>query len=379
MIADRVIEYLKGPGSKIPETALETALHRIGDSLITNMGERQDSTRRIKRPRPSASWACGREMVLSSLGLGTEGYGWRSRMTFAAGDYNEAVGILLFRQALATTGEDHLILTPNAAGDQLELDATLDPAAWGVEGTPFRLTGHVDMTIRGLSGDEEPVDWKGVATYTWEQMMQAATKPDHEWWKKEASGYVAQVRWYQILLRAQGRSDARRGYLVGVNKNTGLLAEVAIDQDPDAERLLIQRAVWVREKIHAAWKKRGEVMGDGLFAPGGNWHDYADQVDEDGAIVKPGGTRETDEELSEWVRQNVPRASFAASIAVPRQNVKLPDGEKGDCLELDMKADPQAFRCSYCDHTARCWPGFEVVPLTKPVWRKAVAATSTTP
>ena len=335
MIANRIMAYLETDGLDVADLYLNQAATSCRESMRRNLGlRRDDGTRKIRKPRPSGAWACGREMVFNSLGLETEGYGWRSRLTFTHGDMTEAMGVLLFRQAIAASGENDMLISPFENGDQLELDVEIDPQNWNVEAAPFRLTGHLDMSVKGHNGEEEPADWKAVAEWTFKDMQRAAADPSYIWWEKERSGYVAQVRWYMMMLRQAGRSVARQGYLVGVNKNTGHVTEVRIPADIPAERELIRKAVYVEKRISQA--------------------------------------REQKTNAEEWVRKNIPRASFTKNMVKKcGTRTKRPDGTTGECFELDTgkDADPQAFRCSYCDHTARCWSGFEVVPLHKPVWR----------
>lgn len=353
MIANRIMEYLETTGKDVAVRDLDVAARACRDSMERNLGiRRDDGSRKVRNPRPSGTWACGREMVFNSLGLETEGYGWRSRLTFTHGDMTEAMGVLVFRQAIKASGEQDILISPAADGTQLELEATLDPADWGVSGEPFALTGHLDMSVRGHQGEEEPADWKAIAEWTFKDMQRAAGDPEHGWWKKESSGYIAQVRWYMMMLRAMGRSSGKRGYLVGVNKNTGHITEVLIQADHEAEKVLILKAVYALSKIDEA-KERQAIFEENL--------DH--EIFENGSATKV---------MEEWVRKNIPRASFTENMVKEcGPSTKRPDGTRGTCLELDTSkdADPQAFRCSYCDHTARCWPDFQVVPLHKPVWR----------
>jgi len=261
--------------------------------------------------------------------------------------------VLLCRQVMPTD-----IISPEPDGTQLELSETFDPADWGVEGEPFTLTGHVDMTIRGHQDYEEPVDFKAVSIYTWNDMAAAAAKPDHIWWTKESAGYIAQVRWYMMMLRLSGRSDGQRGYLVAVNKNTGHLTEVMIARDDAAEKKLILGAVTV-----FAWINEAKDVFDSAY------RDAQGIGSNDSEAIELGNTV-----AEQWIRDNIPRAQFTKGMIVDRPApVKRPDGSKGPCKELQTNgktADPQGFRCSYCAHTGRCWPEFGVVAMsTGPVWR----------
>ena len=123
MIANRIMAYLETDGLDVADLYLNQAATSCRESMRRNLGlRRDDGTRKIRKPRPSGAWACGREMVFNSLGLETEGYGWRSRLTFTHGDMTEAMGVLLFRQAIAASGENDMLISPFENGDQLELD-----------------------------------------------------------------------------------------------------------------------------------------------------------------------------------------------------------------------------------------------------------------
>ena len=133
MITNKVIEYLSGSGHKLDEAAFKAAIKGIRFSIDRNFGgerEEHPEGRRVRMPRPSGTWACGRQLVFNSLALPCEDYGWRSRLTFTHGDINEALGILLFRQALAVRGEEALIKSPDENGEQLELSTVFDPMQW---------------------------------------------------------------------------------------------------------------------------------------------------------------------------------------------------------------------------------------------------------
>ena len=369
MITNKIMEYLEGEGVPLDPEQLEVAVDACRQTFARNLGlRRDDGSRKIRMPRPSGTWACGRQIVYNALALETEGYGWRSRLAFTLGDLVEAMGILLCRRTFKGTD---LIITPEENGEQLHLEAEIDPVLWDVPGAPFRVQGNVDMTIRGLTGEEEPVDWKSIARFGFKDAQDAASDPSHPWWMKERGGYIAQVRWYQMLLRATGRSPAQRGYLAFVCKDTGHMTEIVIDRDAEAERELIRRHVYVNEQIEHAQERRAILLeGAGIE------DEQLETLDRFGEREwKRGGNPQTDHELSTWVNERVPRASFTKGAVVARSaNTKRPDGTKGPCLELNTgrDADPQMFRCSYCDHTQRCWPGFYPVALSKPVYRTNV-------
>ena len=352
MIADKVKKYLEGTGIDIPQARMDTALELMRRSMNRNLGDNsgERTTRKVRLPRPSGTWACGREIVFKSLALEGEPYGWRSRLTFTHGDITEAFGVLLFRQALDWLEQTDVLVTPDEDGTQLNLDVMINPADWGVAGEPFRMKGSMDMTLRGHDGGEDVADWKALSVYGFNDLQAGAEDSSNGWWDKERSGYIAQVRWYMMMLRVSGRGKGERGYLVAVNKNTGHLAEALIKADTAAEVDLIRKAVYTQWMVEEAAERRAIVLQD--------------RTDE--------GSGGSDLILAEWVRDNVPRARFTANMVKDRPgNNKRPDGTKGPCLELDTSkaADPEAFRCSYCDFTQHCWPDFSVVPMAKPVYR----------
>jgi len=377
MIADRIDAYLESGGAELPEAILETATKICGASMLRNFGVQEDTIRKERMPRPSGSWACPRQMVFDSLSLEVEPYRARALRTFTHGDMTEAMGVLLFRQAAP---ED--IITPDIDGEQLELTVEFDPADYGVEGDPFTLEGHIDMTIRGKDGQEEPVDWKSSSRYGFQNAKAGAGDPTHDWWTKEAGGYIAQLRWYMLMLRASGRSEANRGYLAFVCKDTGHTCEVMVPADEEAEKTLIKKAAYVFQQIPDAQEKRAVIL-EGT----GTTHDPYRRMPRDPSKIKAGaakvlekfakdgeqfeGDETTDARISAWVRQHVPRARFTENLKVEKAGATMrPDGTKGPCHELSTKAHLEGFRCSYCAHTARCWPGFQVVALSSgPVWR----------
>jgi hypothetical protein len=348
MIANRVMEYLAGPGMDLDPGALSTAAALCEQTMRRNLGARRDDEegRRVKGIRPSGSWACARRMVFDSLALEPVPYEWRSRLTFTHGDMTEAMGVLVYRQALTYFNEADTLVTPGVDGVQDTLRVTINPADFGVEGEPFTLTGHVDMTVRGKDGGEDVADWKGISDYAFSNMQGAASNPSHDWWTKEAPGYVAQVRWYMIMLRLLKRGTGQRGYLVGVNKNTGHVTEVQVTRDDAAEALLVRKAVYTLRMNAEGAERRALVLED----------------------REDDGNEATDATLCEWARNSVPRPKWTANMVTrkPGRNER-PDGSKGPCLELDTKGnasnDFQGWRCSYCPHTSRCWDQFGVVPL----------------
>lgn len=353
MIVDRVIRYLESVGADLDPALVDTAVEQIRASMVRNFGaaaRAEDTDRRVRLPRPSGSWRCARQQVFNALALACPPYGWRSRLTFTHGDTNEAIGVLLFKQALAWLGEQDLLTSPSEIGKQDVLEATIDPAQWGVDGEPFTMKGHVDMTVRVRDdGKEGVVDWKAINRYAFQNMSAAAADSTHQWWVKEGGGYVAQVRWYMMLLRLMGRG-CDWGALVGVCKDTGHLVEVRIPHSHEEEVLLVKKAVYTQRLIAEASERRAIVLQD-----------------TDGE-----GNADTDAVLAEWVNEYVPRPQWTHGMTVEKgPRTRLADGSNGACVELDTKADPRGFACNYCDHTARCWPGFQPVALSSgPVYRK---------
>lgn len=357
MITNRIMEYLEGPGRDVDLEQLTVATGHIRASLQRNLGvDRDTGSRKVRLPRPSGTFACPRRMIFDALGLETEGYGWRARMTFTHGDMTEAMGVLLFRQAMAARGESDRIISPAADGEQLHLSAMLDPADYGLTGAPIHLQGSVDMSLKGHGDAEELVDWKSSSRYAFQNMQAAITDPDHKWWKKEERGYIAQVRLYMMMARKLGRGPQDRGYLVFVCKDTGHVAECAIERDDVKEADLIRVLLWARENTEHAHERRAIVLEGAGF----------NELDSDA------GNAETDAVLEDWTRKNIPRPQWATDSikhAGASRGVQRPDGTKGPCLEIDTNATPNSWRCNYCPHTARCFPDFAVVALSKPVWR----------
>lgn len=227
----------------------------------------------------------------------------RSLIAFTMGDMMEQAGVIMARQALG-----NMIVSPNPeTGEQAEFVREVGGAT---------ISGHIDMQIMDPVHGVVPVDWKTCTEYTFRDAEAAATDPTHKWWRKNRDGHVAQVQWYIW------GTDAQRGYLVYVNKNTGHLCEIEIRRDDAHIEELVRKLIYVTEAIRVN--------------------------------ALPGRPK-----------------CAAEPVAFSRR--KLPSGEMGPGHELDMDATPDlSFWCSYCPFTMTCFPGYSVVAMSKPVYRKGL-------
>lgn len=318
MIVDRIYEYLATTGKPIQAAYLDASEALFRRTLERNFGE--EVPRTVRLPSPSSSWSCMRKRLYEAHPESVKGDGNpRRKVIFAAGDTWEALAVLLARQAGVP------VLTPADDGTQLELSTS--PKG-------YELKGHMDLTIADAAGGHIPVDVKSMADYTFDKFVAATQDPNAPYWSDERDGYVAQVRFYQYLIRAKGMGMANVGYLLGVNKNTGHMAELAIPHDPKEEARLVAEFIATGDRVDAMRK-------GGL--------DYI---------------------------QTVPRPAWTGTI---KRVAQRPDGSKGAVEEVDTVFDRtrhgrdfQGWRCGYCDFIETCWPGFQKVLMSKPVWRKAV-------
>ena len=208
------------------------------------------------------------------------------------------------------------LLTPLEDGTQSEVSAV-------ISGVPMK--GHLDASL-SYDGSEVPIDVKSMSKYSFQSFKQACSNSKAQWWSSERFGYIFQLRFYMRMLKEMGRGDGQHGIILGVSKETGHLAELWVPANDDDA--LIDRAV----------ASVSSAMQSG--------------------------------ELPE-------RPIWAKSIEMPGAN-KLPDGEKGPCLQIDTdrkRTHDHGWRCSYCPFTETCWPGFGLVPLSSgPVYRKPLKA-----
>lgn len=302
MIVNRVYDYLDGKRTTITDEALDLATSLIKRSFNRNFGP--GSRKGIRMPSPSSKWGCGRRMFWDAdKTIEREPVTARSLITFTLGDMVEQMGVILARQAMG----DEITSPSPETGEQREVERLFGD---------YLMKMHIDMTFADPAYGEVPVDWKSMSERSWHEFKAAATDPDHKWWAENADSYVAQVRFYMMGMYAP------RGYLVGVNKNTGHLAEVEVADDPAENDRLARKVIEINQAIRL-----------------------------NALPARP-----------DWAAQPV---QFARR--------RLPDGTNGPGLELNMQATPGfTWNCSYCPYTTECFPGFSVVAMQKPVYRKAI-------
>lgn len=342
MIADKIESYLMGEGQPVPPGLLDVAAAHVRRSLARNFGERAEYRARV--PSPSSKSYCARRQVYDALPMAEhrEGDRPRARITFTLGDSVEAVGMLLARQAGVK------FITPDEAGEQLRLKVTIDPKEWGIDEPPFEIAGNMDCTFHVDGNGETVADWKSMSEYGFDDALAAAKSPSARWWKEQEDDYIAQVRWYMLLLRVSGRGEGKFGYLLPVNKSTGAVCEIRIPHDRDAEVMLVRKAAYV-------WKHLRAIAGD-----------------------KPLETASVEDALR-YVQASVPRPSWFNTILLTGSNERG-DGTKGPVVQVDTIRDKArhgsgpfvGFRCSYCPFTQACLgpEGYVLVPLGKPVLRR---------
>lgn len=346
MIADKIEAYLTGDGQPVAPALLDVAAAHVRRSLSRNFGERAEHRARV--PSPSSKSYCARRQIYDALPMAEhrESDRPRARITFTLGDSVEAVGMLLARQAGVK------FITPDENGEQLRLKATINPKDWGIDEPPFEITGNMDCTFYVDGNGETVADWKSMSEYGFDDALAAAKSPSARWWKEQEDDYIAQVRWYMLLLRVSGRGEGKFGYLLPVNKSTGAVCEIRIPYDPDAEALLVRKAAYV-------WKHLRAIAGDKPLA----------EVDVVSAL--------------QYVQDNIPRPSWFGTVLLTGNNERG-DGTKGPVVQVDTARDKArhgsgafvGFRCSYCPAASACLgpEGYTLVPLGKPVWRRPATA-----
>jgi hypothetical protein len=305
MIANRIMDYLEGERREVTDAHLRVFDREVNHSLRRNLGPDREGDGGPSNPRPSGAWYCQRRMFYDAQpDIEREPFGWRSHMAFTMGDYVEQLGVLLGRLA----GIEWTY--PNEEGEQPELSLE---RPWGT------MTGHLDGGLRVDPHGVCVVDFKGLASYGYSEMEKAAADPKAPWWEKQRDGYVAQIRWYQMMLREAGHGTGELGYLVGVKKDTGHFCEVQVRWDEKEN-----------DRLVSTWMQAAEMIESGTLP-----------------------------DRPEWV-------------AAVSGTGKLPDGGRGPFWELDTKKKPNGWRCSYCPYTLTCFPGYGVVPLRGgPMYRKA--------
>lgn len=341
MIVDRIYEYLETRGRELPPELVNHALRRVAHTLRRNLGEREDRS----RPRNisgSLAWYCPRRAYYQLTGAEQEQPAPRARMAFFMGDVLQASIDVLATMAGVT------FEYPDANGDELELRADINGA---------EVVGHVDHAIRHPDEGLIVVDSKSMAQWGFDEFVRATQDPAADWWAKERWGYLAQLRFYMWLIRRLGLGTGKTGLFVGICKNTGTLAEMTVQACPDTEAAF-ERAIPRLVAARAKFKTAKEAVMATVLANGGTL-----QEAEAAATAVP-RTEATG---------LLPRPSWAGLVEV--SNVKLPDGTRGKALEVDTDAERtkgNGWRCNYCPFVKNCFPGVELVAMSKPAWRMPV-------
>lgn len=341
MIVDRIYEYLESRGQKLPQDVVDFALKRVERTVRRNLGELEDRS----RPRQisgSLAWYCPRRAYYQLTGAEQQQLTARARVTFLMGDVLQACIDVL------STMAGVVFEYPDSAGDELELRDTIS----GVE-----VVGHVDHALRTNQDGLLVVDSKSMSAYGFDEFKAAATNPEHEYWKKERWGYLAQVRFYAMLVRRLGLGTGERSILLAICKNTGHMAEMIVPRDPEVEDAFL-RAI---PRLGAA-RAQYQAAREAVVA----------------TVLANGGTVEAAEKAAAAVPRVeatglLPRASWANAVEVGI--VKLPDGSRGKAMEVDTDSERtrgNGWRCNYCPFVTKCFEGFELVPMSKPVYRKAL-------
>lgn len=346
MIVDRIIDYLESTGRKVPEDLLTLALARMERTLRRNLGEQRES--KARSIGGSLSWYCPRRAYYQLTGAAGEKPSGRSRVAFLMGDTLQAVVDLLASLA----GVEFAY--PDADGKELEVRLPIE----GVE-----VVGHIDHAVRTSKEGLVVGDTKSMATYTYRDFTKACSDPEAEWWKVERWGYVAQLRFYMWCVELLGLGTGERGFFIGIDKNTGHMAELWVARDP-ATIEVFKRAIPALE----AARKRYFTAREAVL----------------GTVTSNGGSLAEAEAAASAVPRNeangLPaRPVWARTIELAGAN-KRADGTKGRVLEVDTdraRTNGQGWRCNYCPFTAACWPGFDLVAMSDgPKWRKAIEGTA---
>lgn len=352
MIVDRIEEYLNGPRAKVEDVHLETAMGHVERTFRRNLGDRDDAGNR-RRISGSLPWYCPRRAYYTIAGAPREAVKGRSLIAFLMGDVLEAAVVVLARQAGVRFS------WPNDAGDQMRLEQTFRTPA-GIE----TVVGHLDLVVEA-DDDQIAGDVKSMADYSFREFQKAATQNERQaledptsWWSVERWGYVAQLRFYLWLLELSGQGSGSRGFFVGVNKNTGHLAELWIDRDQETIDVF-KRAIPALVAARAKYDAAANAVRETVLSNGGTDEEAAAAVARVPLIEAhglPGRPR--------WHRL----------IRLEGQNQRA-DGTKGPILEIDTDkktTQGQGWRCGYCPWVLECHPGFDVVPLKSgPKFRKA--------
>ena len=341
MIVDRIAEYMETQGREIPPEVMAIAMKRLQWTIKRNLGEQEERSR-ARNISGSLAWFCPRRAYYQLTGAEQEKLTGRARMTFMMGDVLQATV-----DVLATLAGVEFAY-PDAEGEELELRQDIG----GVE-----VVGHVDHALRIEGEGLVVLDSKSMADYGFGEFEKAARDPEADWWRKEKLGYIAQIRFYMMLVRMAGLGTGERAAFIGINKNNGKMAELWVKRDEAMEQMFLRAIPVLAEARQRYFSARDLVVGQ-VLEQGGSLA----EADAAGSAV----TRDEAHGL-------LPRAKWAKTVEV--SNVKLPDGSRGRGLEVctDKElTDGNGWRCNYCPFTAQCWPGFELVPMSSgPVWRKA--------
>lgn len=348
MIVDRILAYLEGAGVPVTDDTLNMATRRVARTIKRNLGEQRDRRRR-KTIGGSLSWFCPRRAYYSLTGAYAEAAKGRSRVAFLMGDVLQACIDVLATQA----GVEFAY--PDADGNELELEVTIG-------GVVCR--GHIDHGVRTSRDGIVVMDSKSMATYTYRDFERACRTPSydpHDWkdWRVvERWGYMAQLRFYMYAVELLDLGTGARGAFIGIDKNTGHLAELWVERD-QATVDMFNRAVPALDAMVRRYDDAVAAVRETALANG------ADDDEADAAASAVPRTVET----------GLPdRPTWANAVLMPGAN-KRADGSKGAVYEVDTdkeRTGGQGWRCNYCPFAASCWPGFEVVPMSGgPKWRKA--------
>lgn len=338
MIVDRIYEYLDTRGKQLPPELVKYALARMERTLRRNLGEREERSR-ARNISGSLAWYCPRKAYFQLVGAQQEELTARARMAFFMGDVLQAS-----MDVLATMAGVQFEY-PDAAGDELELRDSIG----GVE-----VVGHVDHAIRHPEHGLVVIDSKSMAQYGFDEFVRAAKDPAAEWWSRERWGYLAQIRFYMYLVKRLGLGDGKLGIFLGICKNTGALAQVQVAEDAETIAAF-ERAIPRLDAARKSFFSAREAVIATVVANGGNM-----QQAEAAASTVP-YTEATG---------LLPRAPWAGLVEV--NNVKLPDGSRGRALEVDTDSERtkgNGWRCNYCSFVTQCFPGVQLVAMSKPAYR----------
>lgn len=207
------------------------------------------------------------------------------------------------------------------AGVPLAYPSEEHPEQLEVTGTlgGVEVTAHIDYAVKDPSHGLIPIDAKSMSDFGFRKFN---AQPE-AWVAEEEMGYVAQICVQAELIRQNDLGSGRKAAILGMSKNTGHVGEIWVDV------------------THARLKPIGEAL----------------RIAEEARIDRAMPDR------PDWTR------------VVTRKNVKMPDGTRGNVLEVDQdrKTSPMGWRCGYCPQRFNCWEGFETVVVSnKPQLRRVI-------